>query len=126
MKIASLVVSLIMLLVAPILGAYGYRYADNDNNTVDPNLSVRINFANSKEEQEREIRELLIKRLKEENQTYGHGEISYVDDDCVDHTKKAKGSFWDRARAAIEEIAEIPWWGWIIAGGVVFAVVERL
>ena len=49
MKIVSFIVVLITLLVAPIAGAYSYRYADN---SVDPGLEPRINFANSKEEQE--------------------------------------------------------------------------
>jgi len=71
-KVENLVVVLAALFVAPTADAYSYRCADN---SVDPGLEPRINFANSKEEQEREIRELLIQRLKQENQSSACEEI---------------------------------------------------
>ena len=71
MKMAGLLTMFIVLLVTPIAGAYSYRYADL---TPDPRLEPRAHHVTNEEEEERELRRLLIERLRQENQSYSRNE----------------------------------------------------
>ena len=114
MKIVSLMAMLIVMLLAPIAGAYSYRYADN---SVDPNLEPKINHVNSKENQEREIRELLLQRLKQERQVYTHGEMSYANDMNSDFVAISKT---DEARKIIKsQLKRTLTLTWFVLGGLV-------
>ena len=112
MKIVSFIVVLITLLVAPIAGAYSYRYADN---SVDPKLEPRVHNVTNEEREEQELRRLLIERLRQENQSYSREQIQ---------SQKAKNHFSEQA--IMEKIKEMPWWGWVIAGGIGLAVLGKL
>ena len=102
MKIVSFIVVLITLLVAPIAGAYSYRYADN---SVDPKLAPRVHNVTNEEREEQELRRLLIERLKQENQSYSRNERV--------QSQEANSS---SGRSIIEKIKKMPWWGWVVGG----------
>lgn len=109
MKIVSFVVVLITLLVAPIAGAYRENPCD---------------FNVTKEEiEERELRRLLIERLRQENQSYARGGMSYADDSNEQIQSQKKGYF--SKLAIIEKIKEMPWWGWVIVGGIGLEILVR-
>ena len=114
MKIVSFIVVLITLLVAPIAGAYSYRYADN---SVDPDLAPQIHNVTNEEREEQELRRLLIERLRQENQSHARGGMSHADDsDEQIQSQKAKKHF--SVQAIVEKIKDMPWWGWLIVGSI--------
>jgi len=114
-KVANLVVVLAALFVAPTADAYSYRYADN---SVDPGLEPRINFANSKEEQEREIRELLIQRLKQENQSSACEEIRSAED-VADSDSVAMSKFVETRKIIKSQFKRTWTLTWFVLGGLV-------
>lgn len=96
MKTAGILAMSIALLVAPIAGAC-CRCAD---------LPIVRNDSGSNEEQEeKELRRLLIERLKQENQSCSRNERA--------QSQEANSS---SGRSIIEKIKEMPWWGWVVGG----------
>ena len=112
MKMASLLTMFVALIVAPIAGAYSYRYADN---SVDPDLVPRVHNVTNEEREEQELRKLLIERLRQENQSYSHNERI--------QSQKAKDHF--SKQAIVEKIKEKPWWGWVIVGCASLAILGK-
>lgn len=120
MKTVSLMTMLVALLVAPIAGAYSYRYADN---SVDPDLAPRVHNVTNEEREEQELRRLLIERLRQENQSHARGGMSYADDsDEQIQSQKAKKSFF---RLNSGKNKDMPWWGWIIVGFIGLAILGK-
>ena len=68
-----------------------------------------------KEDEERELRQLLIERLRQENQSYSRNERI--------QPQKSKGHF--SAQAILGEIKKMPWWGWVIVGGIGLAILGK-
>lgn len=112
MKTVSLITMFVALLLAPIAGAYSYRYADN---SVDPDLAPRVHNVTNEEREEQELRRLLIERLRQENQSHARGGKI--------QSQKAKNHFSEQA--IVEKIKDMPWWGWIIVGFIGLAILGK-
>ena len=108
---AGLLTMFVALLVAPIASAYSYRYADN---SVDPALEPRVHNVTNEEREEKELRRLLIERLRQENQSYRVERIQ---------PQQAEDHFSDQS--ILKKIKEMPWWGWVIVGGIGLAILGK-
>ena len=102
-KIGGLLTVYIALLVAPIAGAY---YSD-----LAPRVGSQQEYED--ERQERELRKLLIERLKQENESYDRAE-RIQSQQAEDHFSKQE---------ILNKIKKMPWWGWgCVCGLVVFVL----
>lgn len=119
MKTETLLMMFVALLCAPIAGAHSYRYADN---SPDPDLAPRIKTQAEEQAkiEEQELRRLLIEVLEHERQSYATREELIYQDDQVDSDDEMiyEDDQTDSDEETDGEIKEMPWWAWIIVGGV--------
>ncbi|MBR4652321.1 MAG: hypothetical protein IKO72_03090 [Kiritimatiellae bacterium] len=114
MKMVNFLTMFIALLIAPIAGASSYGGAG---------IAPGVHNVTNEEREEQELRRLLIERLKQENQSYARGGMSYADDSNEQIQSQKRGHF--SKQAIIEKIKDMPWWGWIIVGGIGLAILGK-